>query len=141
MIEYETLDALWTKGMNDAEKHCQKLKMGVIDWSPELALACHQIAAWSALLHTCNGIKINSQLVCWLVKKANLSISKGLSTDTITTKLKEAYKEYYTLKKQASSLHDTFLEWLESEQVQDWQLNATTHLKTLREWEWQHLSY
>jgi len=63
MIEYETLDALWTKGMNEAEKHCRKLKMGAIDWSPELALACHCIAAWSALLRTHKGITINSQLV------------------------------------------------------------------------------
>jgi len=62
--------------------------------------------------------------------------------DTITTKLKEAYKEYYNLKKQASSsLCDTFLEQLANEQVQDRKLNATTHLKTLREQEWQCLSY
>jgi len=41
MMEFETLDALQTKGMNDAEKHCWKLKMGAVEWSPELALAQH----------------------------------------------------------------------------------------------------
>jgi len=110
MMEFKTLDALRTKGMNEAEKHCRKLKMGAVEWSPELTLARHQIAAWTALLCTHKGIKINSCLVCRLVKKTNISLPKGLSTDTITTNLKAAYKDYSNLKKQASYLCDTFLE-------------------------------
>jgi len=39
MMEFETIDALCTKGMNEAEKHCRKIKMGAIEWLPELALA------------------------------------------------------------------------------------------------------
>jgi len=115
--------------------------MGAVEWSPELALARHRIAAWTALLRTCKGIKINSRLVRRLVKKANLSLPKRLSTDTIITNLKAAYKDYSNLKKQASSLHDTFFEQLAHEQAQDHNLNAATHLKTLREQEWQRLSY
>jgi len=63
MMEFETIDALRTKGMNDAEKHCRKLRMGRVDWSPELALAHHRIAAWTALLRSRKGIKVNSRLL------------------------------------------------------------------------------
>jgi len=49
-IDYETIDAICTKSMNEAERYCRKLQMGAIDWSPELALVCHKIAAWQALL-------------------------------------------------------------------------------------------
>jgi len=52
MMEFETINTLQMKGMNDAEKHCCKLKMGVIDWSPELALARYHIEAWTALLQS-----------------------------------------------------------------------------------------
>jgi len=38
-IEYETIDAIQTKSMNEAERYCRELRMGAIDWSPELALA------------------------------------------------------------------------------------------------------
>jgi len=38
MMEFEMIDALCTKGMNNAEKLCQKMKMGAIKWSPELWL-------------------------------------------------------------------------------------------------------
>jgi len=41
MMEFKTLDALCTKVMNDAEKQCQKMKMGAIEWSPEFAAACN----------------------------------------------------------------------------------------------------
>jgi len=60
MMEFETIDALHTKGMNDAKKCCRKLQMGVIEWSPKIAMARNQIAAWTALLRTHKGIKINS---------------------------------------------------------------------------------
>jgi len=69
MMEFEMIDALCTKGMNDTKKLCQKMKMGAIEWSPEVAATCHCIAAWTALLHTWKGIKINSCMVCQLAKK------------------------------------------------------------------------
>jgi len=104
MMEFENSNALCTKRMNDAEKHCRKMKMGAIEWSPNLALAWDRIAAWTALLRTQKGIKINSRLVQRLVKKTNLSLSWGLLVDTIANNLKAAYKDYSALKKQASSL-------------------------------------
>jgi len=52
MMEFENLDALRTKGMIDAEKHCRKMKMGAIEWSPDLTLVQDRIATWTALLCT-----------------------------------------------------------------------------------------
>jgi len=75
------------------------------------------------------------------VKKANISIYKGITVETISANLKTAFKEYAALKKQASSLRNTFLEHLARSQAQDRNLNEISHLKTLREREWQHLIY
>jgi len=59
----------------------------------------------------------------------------------ISANLKAEYKEYSQLKQQASSLHDTFLEHLAANQAEDQNLNPVTHLKTLREREWQQKTY
>jgi len=61
--------------------------------------------------------------------------------DTIANNLKAAYKDYSALKKQASSLRDTFLERLAAEQAHDQNLNVTSHLKMLQQQEWQCLAY
>jgi len=76
MIEFEMIDSIRTKGMNEAKKHCRKLKMGVIEWSPEIALARYRIEAWTALLRSHKGIRINSRLVCCLIKKLNSQLIK-----------------------------------------------------------------
>jgi len=51
-----------------------------------------------ALCQARKGIKINSRLVQQLFKKANQTLQKGLTVETITNHLKTAYKDYDTLK-------------------------------------------
>jgi len=102
--------------------------MGAIKWFPELATACNQDK---------NQLSAGTTFG----KKADISLLKGITLETIATNLKAAYKDYTALKKQASSVCNTFIEWLAKAQAHNCSINETTHLKTLHKWEWQWLTY
>ena len=44
--EAEAIDVMRTKCMLKAEKKCRKLKMGMVDFSPEVASCLNQLAFW-----------------------------------------------------------------------------------------------
>jgi len=64
-----------------------------------------------------------------------------MTIETIQANLNTVYHNYKAVKSQAASLRDTFLECLTTAQAEDQGLNATTHLKTIWEREWQHLTF
>jgi len=52
-LEYEEIDTWKTQAMQRAKRKCQKLKMGAVEWSPQLALSRALIAMWMAMVKAC----------------------------------------------------------------------------------------
>jgi len=62
-LEYEEIDKLKTQAMHWAKRKCQKLKMGAVEWSPQLALSRALIAMWMAMVKARTGKPISSSLI------------------------------------------------------------------------------
>ena len=97
--DYELIDSLRCKGIALAEKKCRKLRMGNIDYSPEIQAARLLITAWHLIQKRANGQKVSSRLLQRTLKKASLNpILRTSSLQTCQENLKMAYKQYYSLK-------------------------------------------
>ena len=56
--EYKEIDRLRTQAMVRAEKQCQKLKMGGVEWSPQLAMCRARIVMWTAMVKARSGKRL-----------------------------------------------------------------------------------
>jgi hypothetical protein len=61
--EYESIDDLRCTAGRIAERKCRKLRMGQVDFSPEIQKAKLVIYAWSLLYKRANGGKVSSRLI------------------------------------------------------------------------------
>jgi len=117
--EYEEIDRLRTQAMTRAEKQCRKLKMGEVEWSPQLAMCRARIAMWTAMVKACTGKKISSCLICRLMVKADYTAVSGITLQMAQSNLKVETRNYYQFKQQASTHQDTFLESLAQSQAME----------------------
>jgi len=62
-MEYEEIDKMKTQAMHQAKRQCRKLKMGAMEWSPQLALCQASIAMWTAMVKARTGKPISSRLI------------------------------------------------------------------------------
>jgi len=77
--EYKEIDRLKAQAMKRAEKQCHKLKMGGVEWSPQLALCRARIAMWMAMVKACTGKTISSCLIHRLMAKAEYTVVSGIT--------------------------------------------------------------
>jgi len=131
--EFETIDELRVKGMNLAEQKCRKLRMGQIDWSPDLATSRAKIAAWTAVIRARLKMKVSSRLIRRLLKRAGLQSIRNVTLDQARQNLRDEFRAYSTLKINATALRATFLERLAMAQAGEKDINADNHLKQLRD--------
>jgi len=129
--EFKEIDHLRTQGMQLAEKHCRKLKMGEVAWSPVLADCHSKIDFWPALVKVCSGKKVSSRLIHRLMRKAHLEGVTNISLSAAKLNLKQELQRYHLLKKQLVQLHKSFLESLACVQAEERGLSVMKHLKTL----------
>jgi len=135
ITEFETIDELRVKGMNLAEQKCRKLRMGQIDWSPDLATSQAKIAAWTAVIRARLKMKVSSHLIHRLLKRAGLQSIRNVTLDQAWKNLHDEFRAYSTLKVNATALRATFLECLATAQAGEKDINANIHLKQLRDQE------
>jgi len=102
-MEYEEIDTRKTQAMQQAERKCQKLKMGAVEWSPQLALSRALIAMWMAMVKARTGKHISSRLIRRLMDKAGYTATTGITLIMAQNNLKAETKKYYQLKHQAST--------------------------------------
>jgi len=117
-LEYEEIDTLKTQTMHWAKRKCQKLKMGAVEWSPQLALSRVLIAMWTAMVRR-------------LMNKAGYTATSGITLTMAKNNLKAETKKYYQIKRQASTHHETFLESLAQAEATAKKVDKVKHLKTL----------
>ena len=60
---YDSLDAQRLRGMQYAEAHCLKLRMGAHAHSPEYSAAGQRVTAWKAILRRARGRRVD--FCCW----------------------------------------------------------------------------
>jgi len=101
--EYKEIDRLKTQVMQQAKKQCHKLKMGGVEWSPQLALCRACITMWTAMVKAHSGKTISLHLICQLMAKADYTATQGINLTMAQTILKAEIHNYYQLKHQAST--------------------------------------
>ena len=99
---YERLDAIRIRGMVYAERHCRKLKMGGIPWTPELSKIRHGIEVWKLVLSRLRGGLVSARTILRKKKKAimemvNTNVNKEFALLQIN-ELFKVYKEYLSQK-------------------------------------------
>jgi len=118
-MEYEEIDIRKTQAMQQAERYCRKLKMGAVEWSPQLALSRALIAMWMAMVKARTGKHISSRLIRRLMDKAGYTATTGITLIMAQNNLKAETKKYYQLKRQASTHRESFLESLAQAQANE----------------------
>jgi hypothetical protein len=62
--EWESIDALRVKGMQEAERNCRKFRTGEVPWSPILQEIMDRIAAWKLMRRKREGKRVSSCCFC-----------------------------------------------------------------------------
>ncbi len=136
--EFEEIDQIRVKAMQQAERTSRKLWMGNVEWSPAIAASRNKIALWTAMIKARQGRKVSSRLIQRLMVKAGQEGLTGITLTMAQQWLKDEMKMYLQLKKQASQLRDTHIESLAAAQAEDSNGNKAKTLSMLRAREKQH---
>ena len=94
--------------MKEAEKHCRKLKMGEISWSPKLQAVRNKIMYLSLSRRRKLNRKVSAKILQRLSKKTGLNASE-LTVKEMDGRIDEAYKQYREIKKNHRNHRDDFL--------------------------------
>ena len=95
---FERLDAIRIRGMVYVERHCRKLKMGGVPWTPELSKIRLGIEVWKLVLSRLRGGLVSARTILRKKKKAamemvNTDVNKEFALLQIN-ELFKVYKEY-----------------------------------------------
>ena len=79
--EYERIDKLMVQGMEDAEKHCRKLFVGAVKWSPAFSEATEKVEMWYMLSDYMHDKTVNWRRLQLLRKRydTQMPISKAVA--------------------------------------------------------------
>jgi hypothetical protein len=115
----EELDNIRVAGILQADKHCRKLKMGRIPWSPELQHSIDRIRYFRACCAKYGRIpqKISPRVLAALLRRTE-DKHKVTTFHEAMKLLKEEFIEYNELKKIAATLRHSFLEELAQAQAE-----------------------
>jgi len=102
--QLEKLDQLRVDGMNFAEKHCCKLYMGTLAYSPTLTLWFNWKILWSLVFKKLSGGTVTSHHTRCLAHCCDIIHPLSVSTEVALHKYKAAQKEYQGLQPKASQL-------------------------------------
>jgi len=105
----EKLDHLHVEGMHFAEKHCRKLYMGTLAYSPTLMLWFNRKILWSLVFKKLSGGHVTSRCICCLAHCCGIIQPLSVSTKVALHNYKAAQKEYQDLQPKASQLQVEFL--------------------------------
>ena len=116
--EADAIDVIRTKCTRKAEKQCRKLKMGMVDFSPDIALPLREIIFWDIAirrrkLRTSEDAmgKVSPKLWKRLKKRAQIHGPIGhMTLEELYEKRKEAKAKYKQAKKNHKKLSIKFIE-------------------------------
>ena len=109
-IEYEKLRTIRMEARKFADKHCRKLYMGEVPYSPELSSARSTIELWKAIVSWKMGRKHNMKQIQRLERKTSMTGSRDTTLKEAKAQRSKAFKHYWEIKRQAKELRTTFLQ-------------------------------
>jgi len=105
----EKLDQLRVERMHFVEKHCRKLYMGTLAYSPTLTLWFNHKILWSLVIKKLSGGHVTSRRIRRLAQRCGIVQALSVSTEVALYNYKAAQKEYQDLQPKASQLRVEFL--------------------------------
>ena len=102
--EYEALDVLISRFMNEAEEQCRKLHMNSVPWSPAYKKACLLLDYWIQRRIHFKGLHHNVRQLLVLQHKLKIDFNGSLSLDDITNNIIDASHERKKAKRGAESM-------------------------------------
>ena len=72
ITEVECIDRVWVEGMIHAEKRCQKLVMGEVNFSPKIELVHQCKHLWTSIVQYKQGGKVNLVCIWWKAQQCGV---------------------------------------------------------------------
>ena len=146
-LEWESIDQIRMDYIAQADRHCRKLKMGNVDWSPAVAKTMKTILAWSLLRRRLTTARVNGRYVRRILHQVGISWDAlDYPWEQVQLYYQQAVKAYYDLKPLASQKRASHLESLaaaiaeqslpsstQETQASDHPINPATTAKILKQ--------
>ena len=129
--EYEALDNIREAGMLYAEKHCRKLRMGHVQWSPAMQQARDTITFWTLIQRRLKKCKVGARRIVRLKKKLGLKEGTHLSLQEVEAKLAKARERYKICKQNDKVLRRDFLESLAEAKAASGNIKVSTAIHSI----------
>ena len=136
-IEYNHLHSLNTKIRFSVEQKIRKLRMGAIPWSPTLQQHINAITMWRLLIKRKQNKHYPKRKLRRLLKHQAITDAFDLSLDSLKQQLTDAWAAYKTVKNEAVSLRQEFLQDLAQRKASVSGLSVETELRKLKHIQWQ----
>ena len=138
--EADAIDVIRTKCMRKAEKKCRKLKMGMVDFSPDIALPLREIIFWDIAIRRrklCTSEdatgRVSPKLWKRLKKRAQIHGPIGhMTLEELYEKRREAKAKYKKAKKNHKKLRIKFIETFDQKERE--RLKRTEKQRQLGRW-------
>ena len=102
--EYEAIDVLVNRLMEEAEQNCRKIRAGNIPWSPALQKARRTVEYWVRRKKHMKGEIDNTRYLIRLQNKLRIEYDPTLSIEDVETNIVKAYERRKACKAEAESL-------------------------------------
>ena len=102
--EYERIDELVNRLMEEAEEQCRKIRAGAIPWSPAFQKARRTVEYWERRRKHMKGEIGNTRYLIRLQDKLRIEYDPKLSMEEIETNIVKAYERRKLCKQEAESL-------------------------------------
>ena len=123
-----------------ADKHCRKLKTGDVPFSPQRQKQHTTMELWEAVSTKKCGRKYSTNRIRRLAKKANIVHPLHKSLNEARKLTKQAYQDYYAMKKKAHKLRGTYLDRKAEALAEAKDMKKSTVIKQLKHREQQRVS-
>ena len=140
-LEYERLDKIRIGGMQYAEKHCRKLTMGGVPWTPELTRIKLTIEVWQLVIRRLKGCLVSARTI--LRKKNRAGMKKAdtnVSLNIAQNELRAAFKEYKEYLNQSGEKRQKFIHELAQVRAKQGKMKVSKQLEIMQSHEAQRIS-
>jgi hypothetical protein len=107
--ELNRLDKTLADGMRHAEKKCRTLRMGELDFSPQLSKAKERVSVWNLVIKKLGGGKVSSSLIKRQAHKCGISKPLSITFSEAQRALKAAEEQHDAMRPQHEVLRDSYL--------------------------------
>ena len=138
--EYSKIMNLRNQGIQHADKHCRKLTMGNVPFSPDIIATCEKLQMWKGIRTRKTGRKFSLKKIRRLEHKHKVQDAMSYSIKEVENKIVETMKTYKAQKKVAQSLRTSFLQGLADAMAEEKNTEVEKILKQLNTHERQRTS-